>query len=53
METEFNNAPISGFPMFVLSSKLNIPSDLDINDLKKSLKNIAQENNVEYKLEIE
>tara|TARA_Y100000814_G_scaffold192739_1_gene141399 strand:- start:29 stop:553 length:525 start_codon:yes stop_codon:yes gene_type:complete len=51
METEIDNAPISGFPMFVLSSILNIPFDLDINTFKKSLKNIAQDNNIEYKLE--
>ena len=51
METEIDNAPISGFPMFVLSSILNIPHDLDINTFKKSLKNIAQDNNIEYKLE--
>ena len=52
METEIDNAPISGFPMFVLSSILNIPFDLDINIFKKLLKDIAQENNIEYKLEI-
>ena len=52
METEIDNAPISGFPMFVLSSILNIPFDLDINIFKKLLKGIAQENNIEYKLEI-
>lgn len=52
METEINNAPISGFPMFTLSSILNIPLDLDIKTFKKSLKKIAQENNIEYKLEI-
>ena len=52
METEINNAPISGFPMFVLDSLLNIPQDIDINVFKKSLKNIAQENNIEYKLEL-
>ena len=52
METEIDNAPISGFPMFVLSSILNVPFDLDINIFKKSLKGIAQENNIEYKLEI-
>ena len=52
METEIDNAPISGFPMFVLSSILNIPCDLDFNTFKKSLKGIAQENNIEYKLGI-
>jgi glycine cleavage system transcriptional repressor len=51
METEINNAPISGFPIFILKSLLNIPCDLDIIILKKELKNIAQENNIEYKLE--
>lgn len=51
METEINNAPISGFPIFILKSLLNIPCDLDIIALKKELKNIAQENNIEYKLE--
>ena len=51
METEINNAPISGFPMFVLNSLLNIPTDLNIGDFKRDLKNIAQENNIEYKLE--
>ena len=43
METEIDNAPISGFPMFVLNSILNIPYDLDFNTFKKSLKHIAQE----------
>ena len=52
METEIDNAPISGFPMFVLSSILNIPYKLDIDIFKKSLKDIAQENNIEYKLKI-
>ena len=52
METEIDNAPISGFPMFVLSSILNIPRDLDFNTFKKSLKGIAQKNNIEYKLEV-
>ena len=50
METEINNAPISGFPIFILNSLLNIPDDLDINNFKKELKAIAQENNIEYKL---
>ena len=52
METEIDNAPISGFPMFVLNSILNIPCDLDFNTFKKSLNGIAQENNIEYKLGI-
>ena len=52
METEINHAPISGFPIFNLKSILNIPDDLDISIIKKELKNIAQENNIEYKLVI-
>tara|TARA_Y100000994_G_scaffold207344_1_gene179836 strand:- start:887 stop:1399 length:513 start_codon:yes stop_codon:yes gene_type:complete len=52
METEINHAPISGFPIFNLKSILNIPEDLDILIIKKELKNIAQENNIEYKLVI-
>jgi len=51
METEINNAPISGFPMFTMKSLLNIPADLNITNFKKDLKDIAQENNIEYKLE--
>jgi len=50
METEINNAPISGFPMFTMKSLLNIPTDLNIINFKKDLKDIAQENNIEYKL---
>ena len=50
METDINHAPISGFPIFNLNSILNIPDDLDINIIKKDLKNIAQDNNIEYKL---
>ena len=50
METEINNAPISGFPMFTMKSLLNIPTDLNIINFKKDLKGIAQENNIEYKL---
>ena len=52
METEINHAPISGFPIFNLKSILNIPEDLDFSIIKKELKNIAQENNIEYKLVI-
>ncbi len=52
METEINHAPISGFPIFNLKSILNIPNDLDIKIIKKELKDIAQENNIEYKLGI-
>ena len=52
METEINHAPISGFPIFNLKSILNIPENLDISIIKKELKNIAQENNIEYKLVI-
>jgi len=51
METEINNAPISGFPMFTMKSLLNIPSKMNIANFKKDLKDIAQENNIEYKLE--
>ena len=51
METEINNAPISGFPMFTMKSLLNIPSKINIANFKKDLKDIAQENNIEYKLE--
>ena len=51
METEINHAPITGFPIFNLNSILNIPDDLDIKIIKKDLKNIAQDNNIEYKLE--
>ncbi len=50
METEINNAPISGFPMFTMKSLLNIPTELNIINFKKDLKGIAQENNIEYKL---
>ena len=51
METQINNAPISGFPIFVLNSFLNVPNNLNITYFKKALKDIAQENNIEYKLE--
>ena len=52
METEIKNAPISGFPMFILRSIIKIPNDLDIDDLKISLKRIAKPNNVDYVLEL-
>ena len=52
METKINNAPISGFPIFILDSIINIPYNLDIKDFKKQLKIIAQDHNIEYKLKI-
>ena len=52
METEIKNAPISGFPMFILRTVIKIPNNLDIDDFKTSLKKIAKPNNVDYILEL-
>jgi len=48
MESEIKNAPISGSPIFILTSLLNLPKKLNINNFKKDLDKIASKNNIDY-----
>ena len=50
MDTYIKNAANTGFPIFFLKSNIIIPMKCNIDELTKELDNIAQKNNIEYKL---
>ena len=50
LETEIINAPITGHPLFLLKSLINIPEDTSIKSLTLNLEELAEKNNVVIKL---
>ena len=50
LETEIINAPITGHPLFLLKSLINIPDNTSIETLKVHLEELAEKNNVVIKL---
>jgi len=50
LETEIINAPITGHPLFLLKSLINIPEDTSIKSLRLNLEELAEKNNVVVKL---
>ena len=53
MDTEINNAPITGHPLFFLTSIVNIPNSVDIEKIKNDLNSLADKSNVAIKLKLE
>ena len=53
MDTEINNAPITGHPLFFLTSIVDIPNSVNIDKIKHDLNNLADKSNVAIKLKLE
>ena len=50
METKTINAPITGYPLFYVRSKISIPSSITITDFQEKLNKLADTTNVAIKL---
>ncbi|HPK07860.1 MAG TPA: ACT domain-containing protein, partial [Aminivibrio sp.] len=50
LETELENAPLSGVPLFNATFELKSPPSLNLKELKKMLDNLAKELAVDFKL---
>ena len=50
METKLFNAPVTGHPLFYMESKISIPKHIALDDLKKSINFLSENENVVVKL---
>ena len=50
METKLFNAPITGHPLFYMESKISIPKQITLDELKKNIELLSEQENVVVKL---
>ena len=50
METKLFNAPVTGHPLFYMESKISIPTHISLDELKKSINFLSENENVVVKL---
>lgn len=51
LESRLQHAPLSGTPMFVLNAELQIPSEVALADLRRSIAAVCEEENFDFWLE--
>ena len=51
LESRLAYAPLSGTPMFVLEAELEVPSELELAELRRELASACEEDNLDFTLE--
>ena len=51
LESRLAYAPLSGTPMFVLEAELEVPSELELAQLRRELASACEDDNLDFTLE--